>query len=274
MSSVDSFEIDIPINDNVYVKQIDNYRMSIDDEYFRMSIESESGSGSDEEHKKITFPEAMQRLEKYLDSNELDVLRYYIQSKKQVFEHAAQQESFKYRALNIHSFIATIALAFLPWFYDTQIAISVISAFILAIQQWIHYSGCGIHAQLYLNNSRSYSTLLVHFDKSKFMSNATLLKNLECKLECIDHPIPAHYNKRLPILSSIHIFDVFKQVENNRNMLIRKYIRAENKVSRGKTSNENVDSYTDKIAKIKNNLSKLNYNTLKMKMVKESSSLQ
>lgn len=273
MSSVDSYEIDMPINDNVYMKQIDDFRMSVDDDYFRMSVESESGSGSDEEHKKITFPEAMQRLEKYLDSNELDVLRYYVQCKKQVFEHAAHQELFKYRALNVHSFISTVALAFLPWFINTQIAISVLSAFILAIHQWIQYSGCGIHAQVYSNYSRSYSTLLVHFDKSKYMSNATLLKNLECKLDCIDHPIPAHYNKRLPILSSIHIFDVFKQVETNRNMLIRKYIRAENKVSRGKANNENVDSYTDKIAKIKTNLSKLNYNTLKIKLVKELASL-
>jgi hypothetical protein len=56
-------------------------------------------------------------------------------------------------------------------------------------------------------------------------------------------------------------------------MLIRKYIRAENKVSRGKANNENVDSYTDNIAKIKTNLSKLNYNKLKMKLVKESASL-
>lgn len=267
VSSINSYEIDIPINDDIYIRQLDEYRVSVDES------ESGSGSGSDGDYKKITYPEAMQRLEKYLDSNELEVLQDYVQYKKHIFEHAANVESFKYKALSIHSLIATIALAFLPWFTNTHIAISVLSGAVIALQQWIQLSGCCVLAQVYTNNCQSYLTLLAHFDKSKYISNKTLLKNIEAKLECLDQPVPNNYIKKLPLLSSINIFALFKHVENNRNIQIRKFIHIENKMSRGKARSENVDSYATKIIKIKENLSKLNYNKLKEKMANEIASI-
>lgn len=267
MSSVSSIEIDIPFNDDIYIRQLDEYRVSVDES------ESGSGSGSDGEYKKITYPEAMQRLEKYLESNELEVLQIYIQCKRSIFEHAAAQESFKYNALNIHSLVATIALAFLPWFNNTHIAISVLSGFIFALQQWIRMSGCCVSAQVYADHSRGYSILLGHIDNSKYISNKTLLKNIESKLECLDHVVPCNYNKLMPVLSSINIFAIFKHIEYSRNIQIRKFIYIENKINRGKSRSENVDAYVGKVSKIKNNLSKLNYNKLIDKMQKECASI-
>ncbi len=264
MSSFDSYELAVPINDDIYIQQLDD---------FRMSVESDSGSGSDGEYKKITYPEAVQRLEKYLISNELDVLHDYICCKKRVFDHAASQELFKYNALNIHSFIATVAVVFLPWFqplHNTGVAISVLSGFVLFLQHWMYYSKCGILAHSYANKSQAYSTLLVYLSNGKFASNATVLKNMETRLECLDQNVPANYIKKLPILSSMNIFAAFKHVENNRNIQIRKYIHAENKLSKAKAKDQSQSKdYENKIIKIKENLSKLNYDKLKNQLIKE-----
>lgn len=265
MSSFDSYELAIPINDNIYIRQLDD---------FRMSVESDSGSGSDGEYKKITYPEAVQRLEKYLISNELDVLHDYICCKKQVFDHASSQELFKYNALNIHSFIATVVIVFLPWFQpNTGVAISVLSGFILFLQHWIYYSKCGILAHSYANKSQAYSTLLVYLSNGKFASNATVLKNMETRLECLDQNVPVNYVKKLPILSSMNIFAAFKHVDNNRNIQIRKYIHAENKLSKAKAKDQQSQDYENKIIKIKENLSKLNYDKLKNQIIKEIQSI-
>ncbi len=264
ISSIDSYEIAVPINDDIYIRQLDDYRMSVDSE-------SCSGSGSDGEYKKITYPEAVQRLEKYLDSNELNVVRDYIQCKKLVFEHVAYQEQFKYQALNIHSIIATIVVAFLPWFQNTRIAISVIGGFILIIQQWIYNSKCGILAQEYTSYSQAYSLLLVHLATNKHVSHPTALKSIEAKLECLNQPVPANYMNKLPTLSSINIFAVFKHMEHNRNIQIRKYIHVENQLSKAKANGETGDAYVSKITKIKENLSKLNYNKLKLQLNRETS---
>lgn len=262
MSSFDSYEIAVPINDDVYMQQLNDYRMSVED--------SDSCSGSDGDYKKITYPEAVHRLEKYLVSNELDVLHDYICCKKQVFDRAANDEQFKYNALNIHSFIATVAVAFLPWFQNTRAAISVLSAFILFLQHWIHYSKCGTLASAYANKSQSYSRLLAYLSNGKYASNTTVLKNMETRLECLDQKLPANYVKKFPLLSSINIFALFKHVESSRNSQIRKYIHAENKLSKAKANGTPVDvELQNKIAKIKENLSKLNYDKLKEQLVKE-----
>jgi hypothetical protein len=267
-SSIDSYHISVDNDDEKYIKQLDNYANFPNADDQRYSIdESESGSGSDVEYKKISYPEAMQRLEAYLDNSELDIVHDYIKSKKIIFERASHAEHIKALLLNIPSIIIAVALGFIPWFNVTvKIPISVLSGILLCLQQWLHYGNYRTKAQMYAEYSSNYATMLIHFDKIKYVSSDTMLKCMESKLECMDKPVPT------PVLGNINIFATFKKMEHKRNILIRKYVRTENKLSkwRAQNSNTNEPSLVAKIKEIKGQLAQLNYSELKKKMEHET----
>lgn len=262
-SSIDSYHISVENDDEKYMKQIDNYQ--IDDQ--RYSIDDTESGSSDVEYKKISYPEAMQRLETYLDNSELDIVHDYIKSKKIIFERASHAEYVKALLLNIPSIIVAVALGFIPWFdVSTQIPISVLSGILLCLQQWLYHGNYSTNAQMYAEYSSNYATMLIHLDKIKYLSSDTMLKCMESKLECIDKHVPR------PVLGNINIFATFKKMEHKRNILIRKYVRTENKLSkwRAQNSNTNEPSLVAKIKEIKGQLAQLNYSELKKKMEHET----